>query len=144
MVLASSSRASSSMTGRQRSGLTDLRTAGLRTSGKAGFQTNKVTEARESFRRHQEGSWDLPLLWAECVGRGQDITSQKPTRCCPCLLHMCGRRSQSRTGRTRASFPPTLTAQLRATRAQNRPEWKKEADRFHSLAPKSDISSLGT
>lgn len=55
MVLASSSRASSSMTGRQRSGLTDLRTAGLRTSGKAGFQTNKVTEARGVLQKAPGG-----------------------------------------------------------------------------------------
>ena len=55
MVLASSSRASSSMTGRQRSGLTDLRTARLRTSGKAGFQTNKVTEARGVLQKAPGG-----------------------------------------------------------------------------------------
>lgn len=50
------SRTSSSITGRQRSGLTDLRKAGLRSSGKVGFQANKVTEGQGVLQKAPGGT----------------------------------------------------------------------------------------
>ena len=94
--------------GRQRSGLTDLRRAGLRSSGKKGFQINIVTEARGVPQKAPGGTLGLvPALGGlSAEGAGHNFTATHPIPPLPAAHVWTPVPEQDRQDPEHPSLPP--------------------------------------